>query len=308
MVSSMSRQAVVPEELRCGPFTVAEAMQAGLTRRQLRSASWRRISTGLYVWAEVAESPTLVLAAVCRRLPPGAAFSGRTAAWLHGLDVPPCDPVEVTVPCASGVATRAGVRVRRSILGQSDVVVRRGLPATSILRTVFDLSRWLPFIEAVVAVDMALHRGLVDRAGLRAHVAEHPPCGGLVQARRVVELAEPAAESPMESRLRILLVRGGLPRPHVQVPLRDDRGGFVGRPDLYYPAEKLAIEFDGGTHRDSLVGDNRRQNRLLNAGYRLLRFTAADVYAVPNAIVAQVRAALGAPKVSVSTNGPMRRC
>jgi len=40
----------------------------------------------------------------------------------------------------------------------------------------------------VVAVDMALHRGLVDRAGLRAHVAEHPPCGGLVQARRVVEL------------------------------------------------------------------------------------------------------------------------
>ena len=219
MVSSMSRQAVVPEELRCGPFTVAEAMQAGLTRRQLRSASWRRITTGLYVWAEVAESPTLVLAAACRRLPPGAAFSGRTAAWLHGLDVPPCDPVEVTVPCASGVATRAGVRVRRSILGQSDVVVRRGLPATSILRTVFDLSRWLPFIEAVVAVDMALHRGLVDRDRLRAHVAEHPPCGGLVQARRVVELAEPAAESPMESRLRILLVRGGLPRPHVQVPL-----------------------------------------------------------------------------------------
>lgn len=62
------------------------------------------------------------------------------------------------------------------------MVVRRGLPATSILRTVFDLSRWLPFIEAVVAVDMALHRGLVDRDRLHAHVAEHPPCGGLVQA------------------------------------------------------------------------------------------------------------------------------
>jgi len=96
----------------------------------------------------------------------------------------------------------------------------------------------------------------------------------------------------MESRLRLLLVQAGLPRPGVQVTLHDVNGRFIGRPDLYYRAQRLAIEFDGGTHRDSMVEDNRRQNRLLNTGCRLLRFTAADVYNTPGAILAQVRAPL----------------
>ena len=52
------------------------------------------------------------------------------------------------------------------------------------------------------------------------------------------------------------------------------------------------IEYDGGTHRDSLVADNRRQNRLVNAGYRLLRFTAADVLSAPESVVSLVRGAL----------------
>ena len=61
---------------------------------------------------------------------------------------------------------------------------------------------------------------------------------------------------------------------------------------MYYPVQRVGLEYDGGTHRDNLVDDNRRQNRLLNAGFRLLRFTAADVYNTPDAVVAQVRAVL----------------
>ncbi len=68
--------------------------------------------------------------------------------------------------------------------------------------------------------------------------------------------------------------------------------GSWGRPDLYYPSHRLGIEYDGGTHRTSLVEDNRRQNRLGNAGIRLLRFTSADYYNAPEAIVSQVRTAL----------------
>ena len=292
MVSLMSRRPVVPPELKHGPFTVAEALQTGLTRKQLRGRSWRRISTGLYAWAGIAEVPALVLAAVGRRLPAGAAFSDRTAAWLHRLDLPPCDPVEVTIPHAGRVSGRAGVCIRRCDLPEADVALRQGLPVTSPLRTVFDLSRRLPLTEAVVAVDMALHQGLVELVQLRAYVAAHPRSRGIAQARRAVELAEAAAESPMESRLRMLLLLAGLPRPEVQVPLHDDRGRFIGRPDLYYRAHRIGLEFDGGTHRDSLVEDNRRQNRLLNAGYRLLCFTAADVYSHSDEIIAQVRAAL----------------
>ena len=84
----------------------------------------------------------------------------------------------------------------------------------------------------------------------------------------------------------------GLPRPEAQVTLHDERGRFLGRPDLYYPAQRLCLEYDGGTHRDSLVEDNHRQNRLVNAGFRLLRFTAADFQRSPGAIVVLVAAAL----------------
>jgi hypothetical protein len=96
----------------------------------------------------------------------------------------------------------------------------------------------------------------------------------------------------METRLRLVLVLAGLPNPRSQVSLRDDSGLFLARPDLYYPDAPLAIEYDGATHRESLAADNRRQNRLINAGYRLLRFTAGDVLDTPNAVVSVVRRAL----------------
>ena len=96
----------------------------------------------------------------------------------------------------------------------------------------------------------------------------------------------------METRLRLLLILAGLPRPQVQVPLHDDKGRFIGRPDLYYPTQRLAVEYDGATHRETMTADHRRQNRLLNAGYRLLRFTAADVISTPDSVVMLVRQAL----------------
>jgi very-short-patch-repair endonuclease len=54
------------------------------------------------------------------------------------------------------------------------------------------------------------------------------------------------------------------------------------------------LEYDGGNHRERLVEDNRRQNRIINAGFQVLRFTAADIYGRPEVVVAQVRAALSA--------------
>lgn len=74
--------------------------------------------------------------------------------------------------------------------------------------------------------------------------------------------------------------------------IKDRWGRFVGRPDLYYEKHRLGIEYDGGIHRDKLTDDNRRQNALLKAGVRLLRFTAADVLGNPAAVVRQVRALL----------------
>jgi len=288
----VARRPVVPPELTRGPFTVVEAERSGLTWKQLQGASWRRIGTGRYVWSGLGSRPGLVLTAVSHRLPAGAAFSGRTAGWAHGLDLPPCDPIEVTVPPRSPRSALAGVYVRRAMLRRDDIVQKRELPVTSALRTVVDLGRNLALIEAVVAVDMALHSRLVHLPELHHYLQANAHGKGVAQLRRVVELSEPGTESAMETRLRLLLILGGLPRPRVQVSLYDDEGRFLGRPDLYYANQRLCLEYDGRTHRDSLVGDSRRQNRLVSAGFRLLRFTAADVITSPDSLVRQVRAAL----------------
>jgi very-short-patch-repair endonuclease len=247
------------------------------------------LGSGFYRWVGLRESPQLLLSAVARRLPPRAAFSGRTGAWLHGLDLAPCDPIEITIPDPIGTRRRTGASVSRAALSFEEIVIRRGLPTTSALRTIVDLAGRNPLTEGVVAADMFLHARLVSMDELLAHVSEHPGAKGIARLRRVVDLAEPKAESAMETRLRMLLVLARLPPPEVQVSVHDDQGRFLGRPDLLYSRQRLAIEYDGGTHRDRMVDDNRRQNGLVGAGLRLLRFTAADVYGTPDLVAMQVR-------------------
>jgi very-short-patch-repair endonuclease len=250
------------------------------------------LGSGLYHWVGLKESPQLKLTAVAKRLPAGAAFSGHTAAWLHGLDVLPCNPIEITIPEPMGSGGRTGASVRRAALAAEEIVLRRDLPTTSALRTVADLAGRDPLAEGVVAADLFLHARLVSIAELHTYVADHPRAKGIARLRRAIQLAEPKAESAMETRLRMLLVLAGLPRPEVQVSIQDDQGRFVGRPDLLYRLQRLAIEYDGANHRDRLVDDNRRQNRLISVGLRLLRFTAADVYGTPDLVAMQVRHAL----------------
>ena len=96
----------------------------------------------------------------------------------------------------------------------------------------------------------------------------------------------------METRLRWLLLRAGLPTPEVQTDLRDADGRLICRADLYYPAARLVVEYDGANHRERLVEDNRRQNLLMDAGYALLRFTAADINRQPEVVETLVRRAL----------------
>lgn len=294
----MARRAQRPRALLRGVFTVDDARRAGLERWHLEGAGWTRLGPSLYVSKSLTANPIHHLEAAQRRLPPTAAFSGLTAAWLHGLDVQPCDPVEVTVPEDAGVSSRSGISLRRSALVKGDVVRIRGVPATSIVRTVGELCARLDLVESVVIADQALHGGRLRLDELTSWADHHAGHRGMRNLRRVLSFVDAAAESPMESRLRLLLVLGGLPKPKAQVTIRDRWGRALGRPDLYYAEQRLGIEYDGGSHRDSLAEDNRRQNRLLNAGVRLLRFTAADVLRNPETVVSQVQAELSATNPS----------
>ncbi len=239
-------------------------------------------------------------------MPASATFSGKTAAWLHGLDVASNEPIEVILPGDGEGWERGGIRVHRAALDDCEVGLQRGFRTTSLARTLWDLSRSLSLVETVVVTDMALHENLISHSTLSEWVDRNAGRKGIAKARRVLEFAEGGSESPMETRLRMLLVLNGLPRPEVQVTIRDDKGSFLGRPDLYYSEHRLGLEYDGEAHRASLVEDNRRQNRLLLAGVRLLRFTGADVLHRPDSVVIQVRNALLDPGFKPAFHSPMR--
>src|SRR5215472_7570611 len=206
-----------------------------------------------------------VLVARRKRLPSEALFSGRTAAWLHGLEIQPCNPIEVTLPGTCRTSRLAGVALRRSEVGEKEKTWLRGVPATTVTRTIADLARYSSLVEAVVVVDMALHCRLLVLHQLQRWADDHPGFRGIGRLRHAVKLADSRSESPMETRLRMLLMTSGLPKPLVQMALTDEAGLFIARPDLYYPERRLAIEYDGANHRDRMPADNRRQNRLIEA-------------------------------------------
>jgi uncharacterized protein DUF559 len=282
----------IPPELTRGPFTLEEARRHGVSRDQLLGTSWKRVGPAVYAWHQVAETPMTRLIAAKRRLPDAAVFTGPTAAWLHGLDTAPCTPIEAAVPSTTSTSRLVGLVLRRCTIPAAETSIRRGLRVTSAVRTIADLACRLPLTDAVALLDAAMHRRLISTGRLRDWANTHAGYRGVRRLKRALELADPAAESVMETRLRLLLVLAGLPHPSAQVSVRDDSGLFIARPDLYYPGVRLAIEYDGATHRDSLAADNRRQNRLIDAGYRVLRFTAGDVLGTPSAVISVVRRSL----------------
>jgi very-short-patch-repair endonuclease len=165
-------------------------------------------------------------------------------------------------------------------------------PATSPVRTAFDLARWAPDLtERVAAVDALGFRCGVTTADVLAVRHRHLGAHGAGDVADVLALVDPRAESPMESRVRVALVLGGLP-PEVQYPvvLRGRRY----RLDLAYPERRIAVEYDGDDHRTQrrARSDLIREAALSAAGWWVLRFDSDEVLFRPDRIVAAVRAKL----------------
>lgn len=195
-----------------------------------------------------------------------AVASHGTAAALWGISLVESLPPAMTVPRAQRRATAEGWRVRRADLPTSDVCLRRGARCTTPARTVLDLARELPEAHAVAALDSALHQGLVSRAALAGRISRMQGRDTLT-LRRAVLLADARAESVLESLLRVLLFRAGLPRPRSQYVVRDDER--VLRLDLAWPELRLAVEADGFEYhsdRRAYRRDRRRLNALTAPG------------------------------------------
>ena len=238
-------------------------------------------------------------------------LAGYSAAELLGAPCAPWGaPAELVVP-GGGLRSRPEVVVRRDRLHPGEVT-ELGRPRvteldrpraaeldqlriTTPLRTAFDLGRRLPLVEAVVAVD-ALARVHGFRPDLLLNFAvRYPRARGVHGLPEVLGLADARSGSPPETRLRLLLVRSGLPWPRVQHPVLDDARRRAVWLDLAYPRHRVGVEYDGGDHLrpDRVVADIARHTRLVAAGWRVLRYTAREIRTEPDRIVADVASALG---------------
>lgn len=236
----------VPPHLLTRPFTLAEAAAYGVGPDVLRGARFWTPVRGVRAAVQLADCLQVRCQALAL-LADGAAFSHLTAARLCDLPVPRGalgEPLEITT-----AATRpriAGVRAHQGDVG-ADVRDIGGLWVTSGARTWADLAPRLGLDDLVILGDAILRRGLAELVELTAWAAR-PGRRGARRMRASIPLLEPRTDSPMETRLRLLIVRGGLPRPDANRDVVVD-GAWLARPDLSYPGLRIAIEYDGDHHR-----------------------------------------------------------
>ncbi|WNV76379.1 DUF559 domain-containing protein [Geodermatophilus sp. DSM 44513] len=283
----------VPDVLRGRVFRGSVVVSRGLlTRNQLRGPTWRRLWPDLYVHRDVPVTHALRARTAGPLLVPGAVVTGCSAAVLWGLELAGRDDdVELTVPPGHHPVRVPGLRVRRSRLPDGWVARRHRVAVTTPEATAVRVAAALPGDDAVVAVDRIVTSGLTDLASVRALATTG--CGpGAARARQACRLADGLAGSPQETRLRLLMGRGGLPVPVAQHVVRDPRG-FVARVDFAWPGLRVAVEYDGAWHAEpgQFARDRQRLNRLQAAGWRVVFVTAADLHRADE-LVRRIAAAL----------------
>jgi hypothetical protein len=274
-------------------LTTRRAIAAGLTRHVLSGPSWQQVVRGVWMPARLSITREVAVEAARLVLPVDAVLCGLSAVSDYGVDVRANDDLTVYAAFEGQIPRkRLGMDLRQVALRSDEVVARGRWLVTTPMRTAFDCGRWLPLVEAAVVVDALAHDGLIDVGQLEAFARDHPRVRGLSQVVRVAQIADPLAESPMETRLRLILVFALLPVPTSQLNVFTNSGRFVARLDLGYENYKVAVEYDGAFHWEQRREDDRRRDALRALGWTVLVFSAEDVYRRPTTVAMQVGAAL----------------
>ena len=269
------------------PFTATRAVELGVSRARLATLTGRGlvrpVLRGVYAAAQVVDSIEFRAEALSLVVPESAIVTDRTAAWLHLVDILAPSAVHQMPPIE--IYSRAASRLRRPDVSSGerrmrdeDVTVVNGVLVTTRLRTALDLGRRLNRFHALAALDGLLRAG-VQHEELLAGVERFRGERGVVQLRHLAPLADPRAESPPESVLRLhWLEASGMPRPTPQVWVHDD--GYaryrvdVGNPELRYGAE-----YDGRVfHEDEEADEERREWLDETGGWVIDAFVDADIF------------------------------
>ena len=263
----------MPEE----PFVGTEARAAGLSRHHLRSKS-TRLHPNVYVCAEGSD-PDLAqrIRAAWLWSHRQAVIAGSTAAFLHRTQWIDRDTAVELIH--SNPRSPAGVIARRDLLLDGEVMLINDLTVTTPTRTAFDLGRRDGIFRAWARVHALMRVTGAKEQDVAQLASRHGHARGLRQLEQVLSLADPGAQSPKESWLRLVLIRGGLPRPQTQIPVVDEEGFPVAYLDLGWPEVMVAVEYDGDHHRtdrNQYVKDIRRREFLERMGWIIITIVAED--------------------------------
>jgi very-short-patch-repair endonuclease len=175
------------------------------------------------------------------------------------------------------------------------------VPATTPARTAYDLGRHRGLTMAVIRLDALMQATDLKPIDVALLADRHRGSRGIVQLREAITLSDTGAESPQETRTRLVLTSAGLRPKRTQIEVRDGFGEFVGRIDMGWDDWLVGVEYDGEQHWTNpkiRAADVERQVKLEALGWRIIRVSAEMLYYRPAVIVARTLDALraaGAP-------------
>lgn len=254
----------------------------------LRGPRFRRLLPTVYVDRCTPVTPRLMAEAAMLVVPDSAWLSHTTAAMLQGIPVPTDPRIHVSVP------TSADRRLKQTLClhiqrHRPSTRTVGGLTVTTGADLFCELSAVLGLVDLVVAGD-AMVRARLIRPRRLVQATESLSGENAQVARRAASLVRDKVDSPMETRLRLLIVLAGLPEPTVNPEIRD--GEFRTRVDLCYLELKLVIEYDGQQHRaedlDQWDRDNDRITWFAKRGWELLPVISRGIYRRPEETLERV--------------------
>jgi hypothetical protein len=297
----------LPLELGEKPFTIYEAADAGVSVGRLRYRGFRVPSRGMRAPAAQAAPGEAARVRPYTVVTPFSAASHATAFLLWDLPgfLPGSDDprIHISRPDTMAIPRRKGVAGHVGQFFADEIVDLHGLLITSQARTWLDCARKMSIDELTVVADHLLRiprpefesrsEPYATPEDLADMLDRHWGTPGIRKARLALEQARVGSDSAPETRLRLALERAGLPEPQLNVP-RELSGGVVRQPDLAYPEQKVAVEYDGEGHSEveQVVRDIAREEDFGRAGWSLVRISKRHMVNDAWEAVAKVRTAL----------------
>jgi hypothetical protein len=261
-----------------------------LTRRGLESAESRgdiaKVWFGVYGCGEVDD--VIRLRGLDLRAGVPVPICLGTAARAYGFDTEDVVDLHVLNPEAGQLRCADGLVIHRR--DGAPLAMVEGRPATAPAWTAVEVARALRRPRALATLDAALRTGLCDRRELTLAAMAQAGRRGIVAVRDLIPLAAAAAESPMESEARLMMIDGGLPAPELQHEVID-RNGKMWRLDFAWPDAGLAVEYDGFDYHsdpDALRRDRQKRAALLELGLTLISIVSDDVRRRPQETVRRI--------------------